>query len=83
MNTPSRALHLIDIENLCDSAIVTALQVEDALTDYQRVVGIGDNDLASSPRTPPTPPAPTSPPTRCSALDSSPPRRARMPPISH
>lgn len=45
MNTPSRALHHIDIENLCDSAIVTALQVEDALTDYQRVVGIGDNDL--------------------------------------
>lgn len=45
MNTPSRALHFLDIENLCGSAIVTALQVEDALTDYQRVVGISDNDL--------------------------------------
>ena len=45
MNTPSRALHVLDSENLCGSAIVTALQVEDALTDYQRVVGISDNDL--------------------------------------
>lgn len=45
MNTPSRNIHVIDIENLCDSAIVTALQVEDALTDYQRVVSIGGADL--------------------------------------
>jgi hypothetical protein len=45
MNTLARTLHLLDIENLCDRAIVTALQVEDALTDYQRVVGIDNNDL--------------------------------------
>lgn len=45
MNTVSRSIHFIDIENLCESAIITEIQVEDALTDYRRVVGIGDSDL--------------------------------------
>ena len=40
-----RTIHFLDIENLCSAAIVTTTQVEDALTDYIRCVGIADTDL--------------------------------------
>lgn len=40
-----RTIHFLDIENLCDAAVVTKAQVEDALNDYIDRIGIADVDL--------------------------------------
>ena len=40
-----KSIHFLDIENLCDNSTPTAPQVENAIRDYQREVGIAANDL--------------------------------------
>ncbi|WP_080792907.1 NYN domain-containing protein [Corynebacterium pacaense] len=47
MEPRTRRIHFIDIENLCETAIVTERNVADALTDYIQHVGIDNDDLVT------------------------------------
>ncbi|MGP5623196.1 NYN domain-containing protein [Candidatus Corynebacterium faecigallinarum] len=44
MKLAPRSIHFLDLENLCDHAVLTEQLVEDTLADYIRTVGIGDSD---------------------------------------